>query len=397
MQNMSHTKAPERVFNLYMNSCTMLHSTRPAHIYMYTIIACFILFVLLYARPKLCKDLPDDGSYISHERTNMINGIFIWIVFLSHLSSYGTSLHGPDTYILRLTGRMGQAMVSTFFFFTGYGIMTSLLRKGTTYATQLITHRFMRLWFHFCSAVLIYLLVQYCIGKTYPLSHILYSFAGWERIGNSNWFIFMTLLSYLLIAISYKLLYRKGILFVIGGILLLFICAIPLYHLKGSYWVNTFLGIPAGMLYCIMQKHIESLLKKTRLPIGIIGIICFVSGWETFLYFQRTTSIVSILLQNAGSILFAMGVCFIFAGIRLSRKPTFLIWSGGSALFYLYIFQRIPMLLGEHFELNIHHSFLYQAGCTSITILIAWICCRIFPRLDALIWRTTTAKHKKSD
>lgn len=83
------------------------------------------------------------------------------------------------------------------------------------------------------------------------------------------------------------------------------------------------------------------------------------------------------MLSNVGSVLFAFGVALLTGSIslyfpHLSLPGRILAWCGGPALFYLYIYQRIPMILGAHYGMNIEVGNAYLLMCIVFTVLIAW-------------------------
>lgn len=89
------------------------------------------------------------------------------------------------------------------------------------------------------------------------------------------------------------------------------------------------------------------------------------------------------MLVNAGAVLFALGVALLTGSIslaapRLSVFGRILAWCGGPALFYLYIYQRMPMLVGAHFGVHVSSPRCYAAVCVIVTVLIAF----------ALVWIT---------
>lgn len=86
-------------------------------------------------------------------------------------------------------------------------------------------------------------------------------------------------------------------------------------------------------------------------------------------------------LTNFPAILFALGVTLLFSCISLKRSPRFLCWSGGAGLFFLYIFQRIPMMIGARAGWNADSPFFYQLFCVVVTLGIAWCTSRVFPWL----------------
>lgn len=363
---------------------------------MYCILACALVICLLWGRPTLVAQLPHDGAYLSRERTSMINGLFIWIVFMAHLQTYQSPCTAGDIPVLAVVGRMGQTMVAPFFFFSGYGIMSSLQRKGLAYSKQLVTQRFSKVLFHFAVAVGLFWAVQYALGIHYDTLRVLRSFCAWSSIGNSNWFIFVSLVAYVMIALSYACLHRWGHTLVVGGVAAAFLGVIPLLLPKGGYWVDSCLCIPAGMLFCLYQGSVEKKVRAIPCPVWLLGGVVALVGWGLYrvLTLQLTLHIIGevpplmlVLVQNVGCVVFSFGVCFFFAGMRFARTPAFLVWSGGVGLFYLYIFQRIPMLVGKHWGWQVEAPLLYQMACAICTVLVAWGCCRVFPRVDACIWR----------
>ena len=97
---------------------------------MYTVIALFLLMALLIAGPRLHAGMIPGGAYVTRERTCMINGFFIWVVFISHLSGYKVDVWTGDMFVLSLVRQLGQCCVATFFFYSGYGMMAQLCRGG---------------------------------------------------------------------------------------------------------------------------------------------------------------------------------------------------------------------------------------------------------------------------
>ena len=68
-------------------------------------------------------------DYLSKDNTKIINGIFVVIVFLSHFSTYITKTDITEQIILKIVGLFGQLMVTTFLFFSGYGLFESIKKK----------------------------------------------------------------------------------------------------------------------------------------------------------------------------------------------------------------------------------------------------------------------------
>lgn len=80
-----------------------------------------------FFKGKYCKD------YLSVENTTSIKGIFIIIVFWSHIKGYIVIDNAFDSYAFFPLTLLGQGMVTMFLFYSGYGVMESIKKKGQEY------------------------------------------------------------------------------------------------------------------------------------------------------------------------------------------------------------------------------------------------------------------------
>lgn len=142
---------------------------------------------------------------LDKEQTTCINGIFVVFVFLSHFGQYEVM---PWNGILLA---IGQLMVAPFLFFSGYGIMEQIQKRGVSYIDSMPRKRILKFYVHFCMALTIYLVLSFVLGKGYSLSRILLSFTGWSSIGNSNWYVFAILVMYSIVYISFKCFKKQNL------------------------------------------------------------------------------------------------------------------------------------------------------------------------------------------
>lgn len=350
---------------------------------MFVILIFALLLVFLLSGVRVHASVLPDGTYMSRERTSMINGFFIWIVFMSHMKGYGVDLPEADRLVVKLIGYLGQCCVATFFFYSGFGIMASLRRKGSEYAKALVCRRLPMLLLHMSLAVLVFWGVQALYGAQYEWSKVLLSMIAWDSIGNSNWFIFVSLSAYLIVAVAYALGRKLGEVGVISGVILLFLLLIVFLKIhKGSWWYDTCLCIPAGMLFFVFRPFMERIFAVLRVPVWIYGMLLVPLSLFIYSSLSRWP-----YLNNFSAILFALGVTLLFSCVELKRNPSFLCWCGGSALFYLYIFQRIPMMIGAGAGWHTESPFMYELFCVVGTLANAWVACRVVPFIDRLIFR----------
>ena len=108
------------------------------------ILLLFISLLYLCSKPRFRRYIERDGVYLSRSWTSFINAIFITLVVCSHgLILFQTTIRDyfPEKVTAAAVGQFGQLMVTTFFFFSGYGIMHSLLNRER-YCNKLLFPRF---------------------------------------------------------------------------------------------------------------------------------------------------------------------------------------------------------------------------------------------------------------
>ena len=317
--------------------------------------------------------LRKDSGYLSKEQTCAVNGFFVLLVFLRHTVDYIQI--GPwDGIFDAINTRLDQLIVVPFLFYSGYGIMCSILRKGQRYVSAMPWNRLFKVWYHFALAVALYALVALCIGKEYGITRILLSFTGWDSIGNSNWYIFATMVMYLFTWLSFTV-FRKNhrlaaamlAILAVGYILVMRRC-------KGIWWYDTALVYPAGVLYGLYQEPIDGLLKKKAwlpwLGLALCGIafgLCF--RLQRGLVWREGMAVAFALTVLCATMIFKIG----------NPLLTFL----GKYTFEIYILQRIPMILLKNLFSN---QYVYLAVSFCLTLLLAAAFHKLLNRMDGWIY-----------
>ena len=100
---------------------------------------------------------------------------------------------------------LGQMLVVMFLFYSGYGVMESIKTKGSKYVDSIPRKRVLTTLLNFDVAVLVYLLLDISLGIRYSACDTELAFTGWTSIGNSNWYIFVIILCYLITYISHRI------------------------------------------------------------------------------------------------------------------------------------------------------------------------------------------------
>ena len=261
------------------------------------------------------------------------------MIFLSHLTTFIT----PETpfenaLFVNIIPWFGQLMVASFLFFSGYGIYESIKNKKG-YIKNLLKNRFLPLLFNFWITVTLFIIMNFATGKSFSLRRTLLAFTGWESIGNSNWFIFATLVMYLFVLIGFKLCKKDSKEAITVVTLLTIIYMFIMRDFKDEYWFDTVICFPAGMIFSYYKNIIaDKILAKKKYT-----IMAILSSVVIFAIFYRLNKYVhNPFVYAITSIFFATTIALAFAKTKNSLRV--LSWFGGHAFWFLMI-QKIPMNL----------------------------------------------------
>lgn len=284
-----------------------------------------------------------NSDYLTKAGTDAVRGVFILLIFPAHFIQYVDPFTAAlDLLYQKFWVAMGQAVVTCFLFYSGYGIALNIRQRGKEYIRNIPRKRILSTLLVFDCAVMIYLLVQLSRGNTYTLKRFVLSLIAWEGVGNSNWYIFAILGLW---SITW-LVMRKNELnamtvarVTVGAVaFILFLrCAG-----KGAYWYNTILCYPMGMWFFLYKEKIESFMSKN----GNYWVTTILTGLAYVVahkFWNPSSGIVYMITM----LLFTL--CVIFLTMKFNIQNPILIYCGRH-LSGLYFLHRIPFIvLGDHF------------------------------------------------
>lgn len=341
-----------------------------------------IFFLIALAFVSLWGIKQTAGDYLSVEQTTAVKGIFACIIFCSHLKQYIFLEKPLDILYGSVLSYIGQLMVAIFFFYSGYGILLSYnTKKG--YSKSFPVKRILKTWFHFATAVMIYLIVDIILGIKPAIKTIVLSFIGWESLGNSNWFVFDMLVLYMCVFIGFGILEcikdisqtKKNILLT-GITLLLTIAVIYMLHKTKdtwTWWYDTLLSFPVGMVYYLIKNKLDKRLENPWIYLGSILLLVGI--------FVKTYVPGNYKIYNICAGVFCLLICWLTKKVQISNKC--LKWLGTYS-FYIYIYMRIPMIIFTHYGYN-EKIYLFSLSCLIVTFIITFFMEKIQKRLDFLV------------
>ena len=208
------------------------------------------------------------SQYLSKESTNAIKGLCILLVFLRRGNQY-IAASGYDYLCIwdksfaLIDSLLGQLIVVMFLFFSGYGVMCSIKKKGDDYLRNIPKHRALNTLLNFDIAVIFFIILAFLMGEDLTKVQIFMSLICWEEVGNSNWYIFVIIICYLATWLSFSLIKKlfahyNTVYAVITNFIILLIISMLLFKAgKSRCWYDTIFVYPIGMMYGVFKEQID--------------------------------------------------------------------------------------------------------------------------------------------
>lgn len=335
------------------------------------VLTCCVLYGVKIAKPGCFhEDMWSPG------KTNAVKGLFVLIVFLSHMRGY-TNIPEHEMAAFSVAAFLGQLMVVPFLFWSGYGVMESIKKKGAPYIRQIPIRRIGITLLHFDLAVLLFLAVCLIVGRPVSLRVFLLSLIGWESIGNSNWYIFVVLLLYLITYISFILFPRKVYAGAVVTTVLSVLAVQVLFQYRDFQWHDTLLCYVLGMWVSLLRKPLEKILLHND--------ICWIlsTGVVAWMF--------SVVYRMPNRYVFMPHICaLIFAGLLILLAEKIMLDNRflqflGKYTFWIYILQRIPMILCAHFGILTELPALFFLVTFALTCALSVGLDALAKRLDRVI------------
>lgn len=330
-----------------------------------SIVILAVAVVLVY-KAKVSRTLRDD--YMSIKQTQAINGLFIILVFLRHFNQYVVFENKIDEGFLFINRELGQLIVTTFMFYSGYGVMVSIMKKGRTYLKAMPMQRILKTLLLFDGAILLYVIMNFLTKTPQTLPQIALSFIGWESVGNSNWYIFAISMMYAITYFSFMAtepISRKskfGTVLALGSVLVLILAYMLIVkRYKDSQFYNTVMCYGFGMCFAYFKPYADKMVKSfpAYLTALVLSVVTF-----AFSYIFRDSN---LLINQAYYFMFVAVIVLVTMRVKLGNGV--LEWCGKNLL-GLYILQRLPMIFLGKINVISQHLYLYFLLSAIITVVL---------------------------
>ncbi len=347
------------------------------------IIVLIILIAIMCSGLTACGKNEFYQDYCSHKNTTTVNAIFSVLIFLSHAVSYIELNNTFDQPYLDIRKFLGQGVVVTYLFYSGYGIMTSIQKKKYEYVKAMPVNRLLKTWLHFAIIVFMFIIISFVVGKEYTLKKYLLAFTGYSSIGNSNWYMFVTFALYILVIVGFSLFKKNENLGFVATIILMlgFVYFEKNVMKLDVIFYNTILCFPLGMIFAKVKPLVDKILMKNDI-IWTLGICCV---FTVFMYFSqnRRESLNHMILFYA---LIPVFITMLMMKIKINSSV--LDWFGNH-IFSFFLLQRIPMILLQYAGLN-RNSYFFIAVSFFATVVLSTIYDECIGKLDKALFKKKT-------
>lgn len=335
----------------------------------------FVLFILISLIGVSFKNIKEiDNDALTKERTTMVNGIFVGIVLFSHFNSYAISNIAVDK-IYYLFFKIGQLMVTTFLFYSGYGIYESIKNKKN-YMDSFFKKRIVKLFVSVILALVLYMILNIIIGRSYDIKTILLSTIGFTSIGNSNWFIFATFCMYFSILISFKVFKKDNLSALLSCLIFSFGYMVLVMKFVGNaWWVNTILCFNAGMFFSYFKDNILKFLKNKYHYILSMFLLIILFGLATINNHNYFT-------YEIIAISFVLIIVFLTLKIRTGNKILF--WLGKNT-YNIYILQRLSYTIYDCVGIKDYNIYVYFIISVVTTFILTGLFDKVLKRTYKLL------------
>lgn len=334
----------------------------------------FIIFpILIFYKAKFYKNKEYNINNLVKSNTDALKGLSVIIVILSHISMF-TINKGIMAHIFINTGFLA---VAVFLFVSGYGLAEQF-RKRKNYLNGFVLDKIVRLYLiFFISNVIVTILNNYFLGSNYNIKNILISSVSMNFAnGRELWFVATILFFYLAFYISFKYFKDKNSMILICIFLIIYILLCKKIG-KGTWWYNTAICFPIGVLLSFNKYKIFNFIKEKYIINLFLSILLFTISM--FLYIRGYSK-----LQFIIPIIFIYFVYTALIKIEINSKSMCYI---NKISFEMYLIHLVILQIA--FKADITRNSIYLVVLFPIMIVLSiitkWICDTLFKGIKRIL------------
>lgn len=198
------------------------------------------------------------------------------VAFFKALLPFMVLLHHYSlrTDFLPIFKNLGISIVACFFMMSGYGLMTSYLKKRDTYMEHFLSHRFKAVLIPYI-VTLVLCVVCMALEKGYSIFDY-FSNIPFEQYVPNTWFVWVLICGY----VAFKLIFSCNISIRMKIIVFtaVSLCYFAICILEGVpvYWYYSSPAILVGLLWRYKEKAIMEIISKHVYLFPVMAILAYV-------------------------------------------------------------------------------------------------------------------------
>lgn len=345
----------------------------------FIILIALALLLLIGIKPSKLREWQEEP--LSLDKSKMIKGFAAVAIIIHHLSQELVEQAG----VLWFFEDLGVLFVGIFFFFSGYGLYTSLKTKEN-YLKGFLKKRLVTVLVPFYMCILVFTAASCICGAKYEPLQLLYILSGWSLINTHMWYIVEIAILYLAFFLIYRLIKNRTaatavmsvfVIAMITGSLMLchgkdMSCS---YWFQGEWWYNASLLFVIGI---IVSKHSDSVRKIARkgyvILLPVFAALTAVLGLQTSYMLRKYSYWSEIPGQDPGyldkirclSVQLPWIICFVFFLLLLMMKVRF----GNPVLKFLGTISLELYLIHNLFLKGLHDGTVFMVKSPGMYIIL---------------------------
>ena len=254
------TPAPESTTPAPKKEKTLYQKITGYEFPIYILLISLVVILLLGSKVAGRGEWIEEPLSLAHAKA--IQGFSAVAIIIHHLAQQMLN----DAGVLSFFKDLGVLFVGIFFFFSGYGLFTSLKSKDN-YLKGFLKKRLVTILVPFYTCILIFVTFAFVKGQKFTWVSLLKNISGWILINSHMWYIVEIAVLYLMFFVIYRLIKNRAVatcvmsLCVIGMTVGSLLLGHGNYWFQGEWWFNASLTFVLGIL---VSQNAEKLRKFAR-------------------------------------------------------------------------------------------------------------------------------------
>ena len=350
-----------------------------------------VLLVILFAGVKFSKIGEWQENPLALDKSKCIQGFCAIAIIIHHWAQEV----GEKAGILWIFSEFGVIFVGVFFFFSGYGLYTSLKTKEN-YLKGFLKKRLVTVLIPFYVCIIVFTVAACMTGKKFPVPKLIETLTGWILINSHMWYIVEIAVLYLAFFLIYRFVKNRALA---TGLMSFFVLILTIgslllahgedlsskYWFMGEWWYNTTFAFVFGIIVSQNQEKLRAFARRFYiLLLPLFGVLTclfsYLSSYaiKTWSYWNEypghkgyKEKFMCLGIQLPWVIFFVIFVILVMMRVRFGNPVLKFIGSISLELYLLHNLFLTELNNGKIFKIN--GSSFYVVLTILFSIVLAWV------------------------